>query len=341
MNRINSLLNTFRAGLCASRRTVCSVLMLATTLPVISTGCDLEIHDTEQGQGVIDSNRERCSIAQEAADGLEYQINANAHDGSKYRQFLITMNNLEFGLCTAAQVRDEDEPTIIRMNATGFEERFGLTLPRTGVDVSGDITTHDCPADGVSLSNAFVECLDDDRNNTRFIVTAPHGGMIEEYTDTQAEYVRDALRAAEEDVTLWTAKGWHQNGAKTHWHITSGDIGTQSFTKLGSVADRGFQYAVSFHGRGGFENESIVWIGGNAAPALKQLMKQNIEASAMGVTVNLVNQGALAGTSQDNFVNWLTVNGTGGIQLEQTSDARELHGDDIAQGVVNAIQAFN
>ncbi|MGB1275625.1 MAG: poly-gamma-glutamate hydrolase family protein, partial [Nannocystaceae bacterium] len=225
--------------------------------------------------------------------------------------------------------------------AAGFLERFGLNLPRTGVSISGIITTDDCPADGASLSNAFVECLDDDRLNTRFVVTAPHGGKIEEHTDEQAEYVRNTLRAEQEDVTLWTAKGWHQNGAKDHWHITSTEIGTRSFEKLDSIADRNFQYAVSFHGRGGFENQSIVWVGGGAPLALRQQMKQHIENNTMGVTVNLANQGNLAGTSPANFVNWLTLNGDGGIQLEQTADARELHGTDIAQGVVDAIKAFN
>jgi hypothetical protein len=61
------------------------------------------------------------------------------------------------------------------------------------------------------------------------VVIAPHGGMIERYTDCQAERVAVELSG----ISCWRCNGWKpDNGAFDRWRITSTDIHEASFPLL-------------------------------------------------------------------------------------------------------------
>jgi len=158
--------------------------------------------------------------------------------------------------------------------------------------------------------------------------------LIENYTDDQAAaaYARMANYHGKH-ATSWEACGWQSAiGAYDAWHITSTDISRVSFTKLDQIGDRGFEYAVSFHGYSGGD----ILVGGGAPTALKEAVAGAIEGVVGGAyTVTVVSTGEYAGTSANNFVNWLTDGGTGGVQIEQPYGARSAYWEDIAEAVAD------
>lgn len=178
--------------------------------------------------------------------------------------------------------------------------------------------------------NEFIERLEDS-GDSRLVVIAPHGGGIEPHTDQQAVHVADQL----DDVTTWRGLGFHREGSFDRWHITSTDIHPQSYPALGSIADRGFEYAVSFHG---FDGDGIL-IGGKAPPELKESIQSGIARVHPDSTrVEIVNQGKYGGDSPENVVNWLTSGGGNGIQIEQGPAVREQRGIETARAVADVCE---
>jgi phage replication-related protein YjqB (UPF0714/DUF867 family) len=182
-------------------------------------------------------------------------------------------------------------------------------------------------------NNEFGEFLDEtSTNHTKIVVCAPHGGIIENYTDEEAERVYSELDGQGKDVSSWRCKGWQDAiGAYDAWHITSTEISPESFPLLGSIQNRGFDYAVSFHGYG----EADIAVGGGAPVALKQEIADAIAAiSGLPYDVSVLTGGEYSGTSPDNFVNWLTSAGNG-IQIEQPYGARRDYWQQIADAVAS------
>jgi len=147
------------------------------------------------------------------------------------------------------------------------------------------------------------------------VVIAPHGGMIERYTDCQAERVAVELSG----ISCWRCKGWKpDNGAFDRWHITSTDIHEASFPLLNSIVNRGFAHAVAFHG---FSEDDIL-IGGGASDSFKTELKEaiddalNSESSACKVTIRIARpEDNPNGDSPENIVDRLASGN--GIQIEQ------------------------
>lgn len=188
------------------------------------------------------------------------------------------------------------------------------------------------------VEGEFIERLEDDGHHHRLVVLAPHGGAIESHTDRQAEQVFAALGSR--DSTLWTCKGWRPAGnAYRAWHISSGDLSVRSFPLLHSLGARRFQWAVSFHGYRGHD----VLIGGRAPARLKSDVL-NAVAKALdgsGVRVRVAEPGErYSGESASNLVNRLTVDGAGGIQIEQPRPARTLYGEAIAAAVTEVCESW-
>lgn len=187
-------------------------------------------------------------------------------------------------------------------------------------------------------NDEFGESLDEtDDVHAGLVVCAPHGGMIENYTDEQAERVYAQLVDASKDVSCWRCKGWQaQVGAYDAWHITSTEIDTESFPYLEQIEGRGFGYAVAFHGYG----EADIAVGGGASVAFKQQIADAIQA-AVGTAydVTVVNDGPYGGTSPDNLVNWLTSAGNG-VQIEQPYGARRDYGQAIADAVASVFDGL-
>ncbi len=131
----------------------------------------------------------------------------------------------------------------------------------------------------------LIEILDDPDQTQKLVVIAPHGGMIENYTDEQAEQVRawingmDQSTGSQTPVTLWRCKGWKPSGgAFNRWHITSTELNPASFPQLNIIYTRGFEYGVAFHGCDDNSGTNPVYIGGNADPTLRANIASNIEA---------------------------------------------------------------
>jgi phage replication-related protein YjqB (UPF0714/DUF867 family) len=180
----------------------------------------------------------------------------------------------------------------------------------------------------------FTEHLRDNGRHRGLIVIAPHGGDIEPHTAEQAECVGELL--VSKCISVWACKGEKPGGgAFNRWHITSIDISEHSFPKLNTIIDRGFQYAIAFHGWA----EDSICIGGSAPVALKQQIKAAIQGVVPSIDVCTDEVGCCAadfnGNHPRNIVNRLATNG---IQIEQSRIAREKHGLDIARAVANVMQ---
>jgi phage replication-related protein YjqB (UPF0714/DUF867 family) len=191
----------------------------------------------------------------------------------------------------------------------------------------------------------FVEHLADNDYNRELVVIAPHGGFIEEHTDTQAQYLAEQLPS--NCVSVWMCKGFKKGrGAFNRWHITSTDISEESFLKLKTIYGRHFKYAIAFHGWGG---DSICIGGSEPDPgppdclkeeiSLKEEIKCAIEKAVDGSGIVVSTGGAgcppnFNGNNKYNIVNRL---GIIGVQIEQSVKARKCYGIQIADAVANVI----
>jgi phage replication-related protein YjqB (UPF0714/DUF867 family) len=184
-------------------------------------------------------------------------------------------------------------------------------------------------------NSEFVERISDEAVQKKLIVIAPHGGMIEPFTDRQAEHM--SSRLSPHSVSLWMCKGWNEGGgAYDRWHITSTDISEASFPKLQRVIDRRFRYAVAFHGW----REDFILIGGTAPFRLKKSIQASIlnAVSDSGIDVVADEEGCspprCGGNHPANLVNRL---GRYGIQIEQCLSARKNYWIQIANAVAKAL----
>jgi phage replication-related protein YjqB (UPF0714/DUF867 family) len=240
--------------------------------------------------------------------------------------------NGDFALYTVSELLHETTESVVRMGLGGrrrlqAEEEFEGVLDSKVVDP--DLS--DCDA---REAGELVERLDDDGAQRHLIAIAPHGGEIEPHTDEQAERVAELL--GPELASAWRGKGWKPDGgAFVRWHITSTDIDPVCFPLLDSVMSRRFAHAVAFHG---FNDELGVLIGGTAPAAVKERVRRAIEQvlpQELPVRVALPTE-RYGGDDPQNIVNRLSP--CGGIQIEQGSDPRDLHGCDIADAVADCFR---
>lgn len=164
----------------------------------------------------------------------------------------------------------------------------------------------------------------------RIVACAPHGGLIEPWTNRQARIVRE-----ETGATAWVCRGdWEGGGAFDRWHVTANDVHPDSFPGLGRIADRGFERAVAFHGwaRPG------IGVGGTAPRGLREAVRDAVAAAVPdSIDVRLVTEGPCSGTSPENVVNRLIAGDAGGVQLEQSIRARDEHSDAVAEAVAGVL----
>lgn len=243
-------------------------------------------------------------------------------------QIRVRRSDRAYAIYTVSDVRAESTDHVVRM-ALAARERLGTTDEfDTIVDARvANPTITDAEAEACG---ELVERLDDDGAQHRLVVIAPHGGMIEPYTDAQAE--RLASRLADHGVSSWRCKGWRPGGgAYARWHITSTELHEASFPLLARIIDRRFTYAVAFHG---FE-EADVLIGGTAPLAVKQEIKEAIEAVlGGGIAVRIAQHNErYAGDDPRNVVNRLAPDN--GVQIEQAWDARRTYWQAITDAVAS------
>lgn len=170
-------------------------------------------------------------------------------------------------------------------------------------------------AEGENYETWDLEPRDD------IIITAPHAGNVELYTDEMA------YRCAHQiDASVWVAEGYSLDtdprGTFKKWHITSSQLDGGAWPGLGLAEDvGGWEYAISMHG---FTQPDIA-VGGRVPIELRRQIAQAfndnpaITANAIAVGPDGDDAGAYSGwwgDNPENFVNRLTDSGDGGIQLE-------------------------
>lgn len=240
----------------------------------------------------------------------------------------------KYGLVTLhSDYQDGTDNDDIRMRLSG-RQRFDQSDSFDAYLAAPGIKTDQTKAQ-LDSNNEYGELLDEtNTTHTKIVCCAPHGGVIENYTDEMAEWMHGRLDGHYgKDSSCWRACGWQDAiGAYDAWHITSADISRDSFDLLDQIGDRGFSYAVSFHGFG----EDSIMVGGAASSPLKVEVKTAIE-SAVGTAydVEVVSSGPYGGVDPDNFVNWLTSGGSGGVQIELPYGARRDYGQAIAEAVAD------
>ncbi len=243
---------------------------------------DTSVRKALTSQDTLDDEREHCS-----ADPEQLATIGRA----KGHQIRVRRDENEYALYTVSETRPETPGTIIRMARVGRERLTpdASEIPEEFAAIVNSQVPHptypDCEAKDHS---EFVERLTDDGTHTGLVAIAPHGGAIEEWTDHQAE--RMASQLATKSVSCWRCKGWKDGGrALERWHIKSEDICPASFPLLDSIIDRGFAYAVAFHG---LRTQGRILIGGAASGPAGDALKQEIQkaiqsAVGSGIRVNI------------------------------------------------------
>jgi phage replication-related protein YjqB (UPF0714/DUF867 family) len=275
-------------------------------------------------QADLKGHREHCAPAARVLASL---------DSGPGQQVRIHRDG-EFALYTVSELLHETTDSVVRMGLGG-RQRLGKEEEEEEEEFEGLLDTKvvdpDLNEKDARDAGELVERLDDDGSQTHLIAIAPHGGDIEEHTDTQAERVRKRL--GPQLASAWRAKGWGSNGgALVRWHITSTDLNPVCFPLLNSVMPRRFAHAVAFHG---FNDEPGVLIGGTAPAELKERLRQAIQQvlpAGLDVRVALPTE-RFGGDDPNNIVNRLSP--CGAIQIEQGPSPRGDHGCDIADVVAD------
>lgn len=164
------------------------------------------------------------------------------------------------------------------------------------------------------------------------VALAPHGGYIEVNTGRQAVHV-----AKNYDAVGWACFGYNGDaGAYDRWHVTTPALSPASFPKLDSVANVGFDAALSFHGTSG----DVVNVGGLGADARGRVadwLRTAYDEANVDVQVEVVTDGDLAGQNPNNVVNWITDHGASSVQLELPYRIRTDHHVVTAEAAAEAM----
>lgn len=212
--------------------------------------------------------------------------------------------------------------TTSSFSATGSSTIFHPTYNATEAEDNGE----------------YIEIFNDNGTNNGLAAVAIHGGGIEPWTDEEAERLVTSLSSS--NVSSYLCKGWKVGGGSSErWHITSVEVSPRSFPGIGTMQQRQFQYVVSFHG---FSGSKEVVVGGGASLALRNLVQASI-ASRMPGTYNVrvaADGEPIDGNDPSNFINYITLSGSGAIQLEQTLDSRSNYWQNIADGVASVFNTL-
>lgn len=150
------------------------------------------------------------------------------------------------------------------------------------------------------------------------MISAPHGGDIEPFTDEQGARLHSQLDV---ETTYWHCRGWNDDGsAFERWHIPTHDISPASFPKLGEIADRSFDRSVSFQGI----STDDVRIGGGAPRSMKRRVVDAIsETLPDDIEVSVATEEYQART-EDTLVNAVG-DDEGSFWIGQSLEARRDH----------------
>lgn len=191
--------------------------------------------------------------------------------------------------------------------------------------------------DARERANASDEYVEQVLNRDRSVaagtaVLAPHGGFVEYNTGRQARHAAQSY-----DLVGWACYGFNEGGgAYDRWHVTSTELDPASFPALGTIADVGFDRALAFHGT----SSGAVLVGGLAEDARDRVaskLRSAFTSAGSDVPVTVTTEGEQAAQDSDNLVNWITADGSSGVQIEQPFRIREDHHLLTAETAVEAM----
>lgn len=253
-------------------------------------------------------------------------------------QVLIRRDADRLALFTVVDTNDAGAAGVARVGTEGLKRLggsvnagclgsiFSAAFAEFGATLEPNFLS-DIDANTARRQTALIEQLIG--TGTAIAVLAPHGGMIEPHTDTQAQRVYDLLVAGGRSARLWMSQGWKRGGdAYACWHITSTELSPASFPRLRTLFETRFARAVAFHGWG----RPYIGVGGRADEAFRTRVRDAIAAVVPStVTVQLEND-SLAGSAPGNIVNAVTRDDQG-VQIEQPEGVRNTHAVPIADAV--------
>lgn len=274
----------------------------------------------------------------------------DAFDDAEAGRYAVVDRNL-------ARLLGCDEGTQILMRAAGGRsalftvatavEQPGVTVRLTGagrerLDVDDDVfdasvtpvvADPTLSRDEARRDGGVIERLRDTSDDV--VICAPHGGAVERNTDMQAR--RLATRFPTGRPSTWVCEGWTSDGdAFDRFHVRSSELSPRSFPLLSRIADRGFDYAVSFHCH---DNDGIV-VGGRAPLEIRQQVADAILEAVADDGVDVRLEGEYMGERPENFVNWLTEDGDSGIQIEQSPYVVKYRWRAVADAIATAFEAI-
>lgn len=271
--------------------------------------------------------------------------------GQQVRIERPTENGTTLALYTIESTHDEQPNDVFLdyVDLVDVEERFRVpTVEPFLCKINSQVAAVGLTDADAEAYSEFVEHLADNDYNRELVVIAPHGGFIEEHTDTQARYLAEQLPS--NCVSVWMCKGFKkEGGAFDRWHITSTDISEESFPKLKTIYGRHFKYAIALHG---WKGDSICIGGSESDPGPPDCLKEEISLKEeikcaiekvvpSSIEVVLGDAGDekcpqnFNGNNPKNIVNRL---GTTSVQIEQCEMARESYGKAIAEAVAKVIR---
>lgn len=313
----------------------------------------------------LSSDDEECSLDPQ----LAVQLGIAATDRVQVR---VTRGTGQSAIFTVMALRQAAADNRIGLNAGGFAKLDSVATSLTGCTATTRVTwagftavEADPDEVGGDTEGLYIERVRDDGSSSVCLITAPHGGILEAKTADQA----DAC-ATELGCSLWVAEGYSRTyttggfgtaaaSAYARFHITSTQLSFRSYPLLGTLAQRGFTYAIAFHGISDVTAAALgggatsVLVGGNAPEALREAIATEVEAivgftgagySARAATPD---DSPFAGNDADNYINLITgtvtdgvfTSSDAGIQIEQSSSVRAAFWQEIAQAVATVIAA--
>lgn len=212
--------------------------------------------------------------------------------------------------------------------------RLGTEQEVFGASITPLIADPMWSRDDARRNGGVVERLTD-RGDDALIACAPHGGSVEINTDMQAH--RLAARLGDRRATAWSCEGWSTDGdAFDRFHVRSSDVDPRSFPLLSSVADRGFDYAVSFH----CHDTDGILVGGRAPERVRQAVGAAVADAVSDDSIEVRYEGQYMGRRSENFVNWLTADGDSGVQLEQSPYVVKYRWREVVDAVAIAFESL-
>lgn len=257
----------------------------------------------------LDPDGERVALSVDAFALLDLPVPADFGEPGSRRQILVDAGDGVVAYTVAAAAGSGES---VRMGPAALDRLRLAELPRSPVEVSTDILG------SCELLETTVL-----RSCANVAVVAPHGGFIEDETDTQAELVASDPRIRADSWICRAPAG----GAFRRWHITSDDLSEASFGGLRALLGARHDYAVSFHGFGAVDNVDLI-VGGRLDKEIRRTVRDELERRLVAVLGRPVS--VLLATSRDdphpgllpdNVVNRLA--SQGGLQIEQASVLRK------------------